>query len=94
MDLLALLLRYGANARVHQAAHGYKGGALIAPGTTALHAAVRRGDTDMVQLLLDHGAPIDAVDGNGQTPRDLARYFDHTRLVELLESNRSHTEPQ
>ena len=40
-------------------------------GTTALHAAVQAGRTDLVRYLLEHGANPEIVDGNGRKPIDL-----------------------
>lgn len=42
-----------------------------ADGETALHAAVRRGES-VVTFLLEHGAPTDAMDARGRTPLALA----------------------
>ena len=37
-------------------------------GLTALHCAAKAGFTDIVALLLAHGAEVDAVDAAGETP--------------------------
>jgi ankyrin repeat protein len=44
---------------------------LPAEGTTALHAAVQAGRTDLVRYLLEHGANPEVVDDNGRKPIDL-----------------------
>ena len=41
-------------------------------GLTALHHAVPRG-AGVVQLLVDHGASVDAKDKRGRTPLDVAQ---------------------
>ena len=42
-------------------------------GSTALHYAVRRGDVDVVNLLLRHGADPEIIDGHQQDTRGLLR---------------------
>jgi ankyrin repeat protein len=44
----------------------------IAPGSTALHVAAWKLRGDLVQLLIERGAPVDAKDGKGRTPLMLA----------------------
>ncbi len=41
-------------------------------GQTALHFAISRGRDDLLQLLIDLGADVEAVDANGQTPLEYA----------------------
>lgn len=48
---------------------GYWG---VAPNSTALHVAAWRARPAVVRLLLERGAPVDAVDGQGRTPLMLA----------------------
>ncbi|KAE8346554.1 hypothetical protein BDV24DRAFT_122995 [Aspergillus arachidicola] len=40
---------------------------------TALHWAVGNGHANIVQLLLDYGADINAISDTGSTPLDMAR---------------------
>src|SRR5262249_46024408 len=40
-------------------------------GMTALHVAVRSGNTSLVHYLLDHGARTDIADASGRTPLDV-----------------------
>lgn len=57
----------------------------IAPSSTALHVAAWRAWHQTVRVLIERGAPIDAVDGKGRTPLALAvracvdSYWTHRR---------------
>jgi hypothetical protein len=44
----------------------------ITPNSTALHVAAWKLRADLVQLLVDRGAAVDAKDATGRTPLDLA----------------------
>ena len=57
-----------------------------AAGNTALHTAARRRLDTVVQLLADSGADLHVLNGNGQTPQDVAggRGGDDNTTVELL----------
>jgi hypothetical protein len=83
MELLDLMLKHGAdvNAQVNGAAT-YSGRVARAvtgdpvntktnEGMTALHVAVRSGNTAFVRYLLDKGARTDIVDASGRTPLDV-----------------------
>jgi hypothetical protein len=50
-----------------------------APGSTALHYAVRRGDSDVVNLLLQHGADPSVIDGIGKSPVNYCDAFPELR---------------
>ena len=67
----------------------------LAPGTTPLHVAAWKHNPQMVAWLLDRGAPVDAVDGHGQTPLDtaatVAGWSAHGRDFSFLEN--SHLDP-
>jgi ankyrin repeat protein len=53
---------------------------------SSLHVAARRGqDPEVVRLLLDHGADVDARRGDGRSAWLLARRRGHDALAELLE---------
>ena len=53
-------------------------------GWTLLHITIRRGETAMVELLLDNGAEIDKIDGVGWTPLMEAIMDDKPDLCKLL----------
>ena len=50
-------------------------------GNTALHAAVRLGYPTVVDLLVEHGAKLDAKNDNDQSPQDLMCFDPGGRLV-------------
>ncbi len=54
------------------------------PGWTALHYAATGGHTDLIQLLLDESAYIDAESPNGTTPLMMAAKYGNGKSVELL----------
>lgn len=53
-------------------------------GKTALHAAACRGHEEMLRMLLDAGADIEAVGNDGQTPMYLAAQQKHQGVVQIL----------
>lgn len=67
----------------------------LAQGTTPLHVAAWKHHPEMVAWLLDRGAPVDALDGHGQTPLDtaarVAGWSAHGRDFSYLEN--SHLDP-
>ncbi len=56
-------------------------------GATALHHAAARGNSDLVKLLLQHGAASEARDYDGMTPADRALALGHTSVVEVIEES-------
>jgi len=54
------------------------------PGWSALHYAATRGHRDMMRLLLEHDAYIDAESDNGTTPLMMAAFFAPPLAVKLL----------
>lgn len=67
----------------------------LAQGTTPLHVAAWKHNSEMVAWLLDRGAPVDARDANGQTPLDsaamIAGWSAHGRDFSFMEN--SHLDP-
>jgi ankyrin repeat protein len=53
-------------------------------GYTSLHWAARKGDLQLVRLLLKHGARVQLVNNKNQTPLDLARENNHDNVYEYL----------
>jgi len=50
-----------------------------------LAASIDFGDTEMMALLLEAGARVDIKSPAGKTALDLAREYQHTRFVRILE---------
>ena len=67
-----------------------KGAAVDVQGTlegfTALMTAAAEGQTEVVRLLLEHGADPGLKDKDGDTAASFARENGHTAVVELLEN--------
>jgi ankyrin repeat protein len=58
--------------------------AKAAGGHTALHEAAFRGNLELAQLLLAHGADAAARNDDGHTPLDLAQAQGHATLARRL----------
>jgi len=82
-EIVIQLLKAGANVHV-------KGGRFEG---TPLHSAASRGDEAMIELLLEHGAQIDAVDVLGRHPSHMAAARD-AQALELLLDRGAEIEPQ
>ena len=67
----------GANAKVVEA-----------DGTTTLHLMAKIGNRSAAEVLLEHGADINARTTGGTTPLDIAKKHRHLRMVHFLQ-NRS-----
>jgi len=59
---------------------------------TPLHVASRRRRVDVVQLLLEHGADVDARDDDERSPLHLASDGGHVEVVRVLLEHRADTE--
>jgi len=56
-------------------------------GTTPLHLVVFRGNKDLVELLIQNGADVNAKSGQGETPLALAEQREHREIVKLLQKH-------
>jgi ankyrin repeat protein len=56
---------------------------------TALHSAAHHGNIVLVQLLLKHGANVDAKMKNGKSALDFAIESSHQEIVEVLQNLKS-----
>jgi ankyrin repeat protein len=54
---------------------------------TPLHYAALHGDGDIAQLLIEHGAHLNAHDRDGQTPLAVADCCDHGEVTEILRAH-------
>jgi ankyrin repeat protein len=52
--------------------------------TSPLHEAARNNRAEIVQLLLELGANLSLIDGNGKTPLELATEAGHTAVAQML----------
>jgi ankyrin repeat protein len=73
LEICALLLERGAPVDAQQQG-----------GFTALHAAARRGDRRLAELLVAHGAHAGIETDTGKDAADLAYEFDHDELAAYL----------
>lgn len=76
-----MLLDSGANVNVKE--HSHEGG-FGGWGWYPLHLALRNEDRDMIRLLIDHGADVNAVRTDGWTPLYTAAYHGQPDMIALL----------
>jgi len=78
VDLLQLLdlLHYPKNIYVHD--H---------QGETLLHRAIETGDIEIIKILIQLGADINALDDHGNTPLGLAIWIGNQEIIKLLREN-------
>ncbi|SVC05802.1 uncharacterized protein METZ01_LOCUS258656, partial [marine metagenome] len=62
-------------------------------GLTPLHYAASAGHNDIVELLIERGANVNATDsGKGATPLDYAHWRDHEEVIETLNAHNAQRE--
>jgi len=62
-------------------------------GLTPLHYAASSGHNDIVELLIERGANVNATDsGKGATPLDYAHWGDHEEVIETLNAHNAQRE--
>ncbi|GKZ83595.1 hypothetical protein AnigIFM56816_008690 [Aspergillus niger] len=59
---------------------------------TPLHCAAYRGNDEMVELLLEYGADISAVAGDGSTALHLAALYGHRKVMKVLFAHRANSQ--
>ncbi|KAK7476855.1 hypothetical protein BaRGS_00031937 [Batillaria attramentaria] len=72
--VVKILLEYGASLEVGDWEKGRK----------PLHIACEHGNNDLVKILLDAGASVDAQDNNGRTPLHVACRYNHVDVMKSL----------
>ena len=78
-ELVAYLLTKGVDVN-----------AVMDDRVTALHLAAQRGNIPIADLLLQHGANINAIDAKGWTPLDRAEKWKHEDMVVFLRKGGGH----
>jgi ankyrin repeat protein len=73
-DISSLLLKYGADPNIPRPSDGY----------FPLHLAAENGLSWLGEILLDHGAKIDALNDDGATPLILAAQWQHRDFAAML----------
>ena len=73
-EVVSLLLDFGADVSIPEDTNGF----------TALHLACQVGRSDLVEMLLDHNAEINAIDNNGMTPLLWAAAEEKMGCVQIL----------
>ena len=61
--------------------------AYVGDGRTALHQAAGNGNLSMMNLLLEHGAPINSLNASGETPLHFAARFGQIATLKVLIEN-------
>jgi len=82
-DVVKLLVAKKANVNVHFKNMGVH-------NWYPLHFVANAGTLEMTKLLVDAGAEVNPVDGNGRTPMYLAQNGGHQEVVKYLKDNGGH----
>lgn len=81
-EIARALVEAGADVR-YRAPEAFDGGHCAA-GRTPLHAACERGNAELVQVLLQHGADVSAEDDEGNSPIEEAARCRRSEILALL----------
>jgi ankyrin repeat protein len=76
LEMLRLLLAHGANPNL----------ASSVSGENVLHWAIQQSEPneEAIQVLVDNGANVGAINVDGRSPLDMARDKGYTKIVEIL----------
>jgi ankyrin repeat protein len=74
VETVRLLLEHGASPNVRERE----------TKLTPLHYAALRGDANIARLLIEHGAHLNPIDSDGQSPLAIAHCCDHEQVVKVL----------
>jgi ankyrin repeat protein len=77
LSLVKILISGGADVNVKDRRRG----------ATPLHLVVFRGNKELVELLIQNGADVNAIGDQGETPLGLAKQLEHSEIVELLQKH-------
>ena len=58
-------------------------------GDTCLHLAVRFGHTDIAQILVQYGSPVNQKDGKGRSAKQMALALGDEEMIEVLKGEGS-----
>lgn len=76
LKLVLTLLKHGASVQNKQQPDS---------GNSVLHVAMRGNDTTIIEALLSKGASLEWTNVLKETPKDTARVFNNTAMVEFLD---------
>jgi ankyrin repeat protein len=88
VEMVKLFLAYGANVNARFVRRGPLPMLPKPDRYTRLHVAAERGETEIVKLLLDHRADVNAKDSRGRTPLAWALAAGQNDIASLLRASR------
>lgn len=81
LDVVKILLAHGADTRSVAMASTNDG---MEAGSTVLHWAAWVDNAELIKLLQEYSAQVDAVDSNGDTPLHIAIRYEHLAAIKQL----------